>query len=164
MFCDKPLSTLRLLHYPQRNGEPPKNAARTKDGKIIAVDDHCDTEFLTLLTTFGHGGLEILDNNGDWQPVPPRPESLMVNIGDTFSSMMGGRFKAVRHRVVDLGIERYSAAFFLAPSYDVDVGFDIMKKARGETTNLTEQPFGPFLFRKMKYEKKYPEFKDLPDE
>lgn len=162
MFNDKPVSTFRIMHYPPWNGSPPENA-RIEDGKVLITPEHTDSNFLTLLTTFNYKGLEVINSEGNWMKIDPRPGSLIMNIGDTFSRIMKGRFKATRHRVIDIGIDRFSVPFFMCPAFDVDVGVDFMAKARGEESNHVPEKFGCYELRRMKYEKKYFEYKVLPD-
>lgn len=161
MFRDKPMSTFRLLHYPPWDSKP-VDSAKIEDGKLLVTPDHADTEYLTLLATFNYSGLEILTSDGKWAEITPRPHSLVINIGETFAKMTGGRFKATRHRVIDIGVDRYSTAFFFTPSFDTDVGFNILDTKR-EANIGKEELFGPYQLRRMKYEKKYFEFRDLPD-
>jgi isopenicillin N synthase-like dioxygenase len=115
------------MHYPPWDGKPPENA-RIEDGKVITTPDHSDSNFLTMLCLFNYEGLEVIGPDGNWIPVAPRPNSFVFNIGDLFSRMMNGRFKATRHRVLDIGIDRYSVPFFLEPEYDSNVGVNYMSK------------------------------------
>lgn len=162
IFADRPCTTFRLMHYPPWNGEPPKSAY-TEDGKIVITPAHTDTNFLTLLTRFNYGGLEVQDQSGAWVEVDPRPGSLVMNIGDTFSRMMGGRFKATRHRVIDIKQDRYAVPFFFTPSYDGDIGINFMSKATGEGPEHKVERYGPWVLDVIKYQKKYFEYRVLPD-
>ena len=162
IFASKPCSTFRLMHYPPWVGAPPANA-RIEDGKVVTTPDHTDSNFLTLLCTFNYKGLEVVTGDGNWSQVEPRPNSLVMNIGDVFSRMMGGRFKATRHRVLDIGVDRYSVPFFLEPSYDGDIGENFMSKATGKGPEHTVEPYGPWMIQQVKYVKKYFEYKVLPE-
>nr|XP_034322081.1 2-oxoglutarate-dependent dioxygenase citB isoform X1 [Crassostrea gigas] len=162
LFDDKPCSTYRILHYPPWNGPPPSNA-RIEDGKILTTPDHSDSNFLTLLATFNYKGLEIVNSEGNWVAVEPRPKSLVMNIGDLFDRMTGGnKFRATRHRVLDIGVDRFSVPFFLEPSYFSDVGVNLIKKYIGEESHEPEK-YGCYMIRVAKYERKYFEYKVLPD-
>ena len=66
------ISTLRLLHYQQRESKPEKG--------IFACGAHCDYGICTLLLTDENPGLQI-NYKGDWIDVPPKPHSFVVNIG-----------------------------------------------------------------------------------
>lgn len=162
IFAERPLSTLRLMHYPPWVGAPPQNAL-IEDEKVVTTPDHTDSNFLTLLYTFDFKGLEVVTADGNWAEVEPRPKSLVMNIGDVFSRMMGGRFKATRHRVIDIGVDRFSVPFFLEPSYDGDIGENFMSKATGKGPEHTVEPYGPWLLQQVKYIKKYFEYKVLPE-
>ncbi|XP_045203730.2 uncharacterized protein LOC123556810 [Mercenaria mercenaria] len=162
IFADRPVSTFRLMHYPPWDGAPPPNA-RIEDGKVVTTPDHTDSNFLTLLYTFDYKGLEVITADGKWSPVEPRPKSFVMNIGDVFSRMMGGRFKATHHRVLDIGVDRYSVPFFMEPSYDGDIGENFMSKATGKGPEHKVEAYGPWMIKQVKYIKKYFEYKVLPE-
>ena len=65
-------SILRLLHYPPIPG----------DGPNVRAGAHEDINTITLLLGAEEAGLQLLDRDGDWLPVTPRPGELAVNIGD----------------------------------------------------------------------------------
>lgn len=89
----------------------------------------------------------------------PRPKSLVMNIGDLFDRMTGGnKFRATRHRVLDIGVDRFSVPFFLEPSYFSDVGVNLIKKYTGEESHEPEK-YGCYMIRVAKYERKYFEYK-----
>ncbi|XP_060064505.1 uncharacterized protein LOC132544870 [Ylistrum balloti] len=162
MFSKRPCSTFRLIHYPPWEGNPPTNA-RIEDGKVVTTPDHTDSNFLTLLTTFQFKGLEVLTTEGKWAEIEPRPKTLIMNIGDVFSRMMGSRFKATRHRVIDIGIDRFSVPFFLEPQYEGDIGVNFMTKATGEGEEHIAEKYGPWAIYQMKHLKKYFEYRTLPE-
>lgn len=162
IFANRPCTTFRLMHYPPWNGAPPANAI-IEDGKVVTTPEHTDSNFLTLLYTFGFTGLEVMSLDGKWNAVEPRANSFVMNIGDVFSRMMGGRFKATRHRVLDIGIDRFSVPFFLEPSYDGDIGINFMSKATGHGPEHEVEPYGPWMIQQVKYVKQYFEYKVLPE-
>ena len=154
VFSPYPLSTLRIVSYPARP-QPIPDCAR--DGEyILHCGAHTDTPFITLLATFDYPGLQIQDENDQWVDVPVRPNSLVLNIGDVLSKVTGGRLKATRHRVVDMGRDRQSVPFFLEPRFDVNINRDIVNP--DETKK--EIHYGPWLLQNFK-EKGYVEYKDL---
>ena len=57
MQLQKPLSTLRLLHYPPRDKDIP--ALAKEDDVVIQCAACSDTTFTTILATFENRGLEI---------------------------------------------------------------------------------------------------------
>ena len=54
LFLNKPLSSLRLMHYPERPGETPE--AAKKDGVVLTCLEHTDSTFMTFLSTFYNRG------------------------------------------------------------------------------------------------------------
>ena len=54
LFVPENLSTLRLLHYPQRDFETP--AVAIENGQVVVCETHIDSGFVTLLTTFDFTG------------------------------------------------------------------------------------------------------------
>lgn len=162
IFSTRPMSTFRLIHYPPWGQTPPANAV-IEDGKVVTTPDHTDSSFLTLLTTFNYKGLEILAPDGRWVELESRPNTLVMNIGDVFSRMMGGRFKATRHRVIDIGIDRYSVPFFLEPSFDGDIGINFLSKYGSEGPDHVVEKYGPWVMNTMKNVKKFFEYRHLPE-
>jgi isopenicillin N synthase-like dioxygenase len=162
IFADRPCSTFRIMHYPPWVSDPPQSAY-TEDGKLLITPAHTDTNFLTLLTRFNYSGLEIQTQTNEWVEVDPRPGSLVMNIGDTFSRMMGGRFKATCHRVIDIKADRYAVPFFFTPSYDGDIGINFMSKATGQGPDHKRERYGPWVLDVIKNQKKYFEYRVLPD-
>ena len=63
-------------------------------------------------------GCELLDRDGDWLPVTPKPGELAVNIGDMLQRLTNNVLRSTTHRVVNppperRGMSRYSMPFFL---------------------------------------------------
>ncbi|XP_052795416.1 uncharacterized protein LOC128228261 [Mya arenaria] len=162
LFAPRPMSTFRLLHYPPWDGAPPPNAL-IEEGKVVTTPEHTDSDFMTLLTSFRFNGLEVLKADGKWGEVRPRPGSLVMNIGDTFSRMLGGRFKATKHRVIDIGVDRYSVPFFLSPKFEGDIGVNFLSQYLHEGADNVPEQFGPWLLHTIKHKKKYFEYKVLPE-
>ncbi|XP_071119193.1 isopenicillin N synthase-like [Haliotis cracherodii] len=157
MFLPDTLSTLRLLHYPLRSSSPPDTA---RDGdNVLCCSEHSDSGFVTLLATFHYRGLQIRNQHGEWVDVEPRPNSLVMNIGDILSKTSNGRFKATRHRVVETSIDRYSVPFFFEPRYSAEIGRMIPFVQNMENEQIvrssdlsTVEPgtkYGPWLIGKM---------------
>lgn len=118
MFHPHHLSTFRLLHYPSRGTDLP--ACALKDDIVLQCDEHQDSGFVTMLETFTYGGLQR-EANGVWIDVTSRPGALTVNLGLLLSRLTGGVVKATKHRVLDLGVDRFSVPFFLEPSFGSNV-------------------------------------------
>lgn len=92
-------------------------------GRDLAADDqgcgaHKDSELLTLLLQDEVGGLQVQDPDGRWIDAPPRAGSFVVNTGELLELASDGYLRATVHRVLApaAGRERFSIAFFLAPS------------------------------------------------
>jgi isopenicillin N synthase-like dioxygenase len=102
---DKPMATLRILHYPS-----------TPEGEIGA-GEHTDYGNITLLATDDVGGLEVRTRAGEWIMAPPIPGAFVVNIGDCLMRWTNDVYVSTPHRVVNRsGRERYSIAFFFDPN------------------------------------------------
>jgi isopenicillin N synthase-like dioxygenase len=110
-------SVLRLLHYPPVPG----------DGPNVRAGAHEDINTITLLLGAEEAGLELLDRDGRWLPVTPRPGELVVNVGDMLQRLTNQVLKSTSHRVVNppperRGHSRYSMPFFLhfRPDYLIE--------------------------------------------
>lgn len=104
----KPLINLRMLHYPAEPDNQPVDPQR------IGTGAHTDYECLTLLHQRGEGGLQAQSRDGDWYAVSPRPDAILVSVGDTLVRWSGNHYRALPHRVVNTsGRRRFSLPFFL---------------------------------------------------
>ncbi|XP_077251470.1 gibberellin 20 oxidase 2-like [Tasmannia lanceolata] len=84
----------------------------------LGTGPHCDPTSLTILHQDQVEGLQVFSNN-IWHSIRPRPDALVVNIGDTFMALSNGRYKSCLHRaVVNRQTQRISLAFFLCPKED----------------------------------------------
>ncbi|KAI1078105.1 Clavaminate synthase-like protein [Whalleya microplaca] len=110
-----PMAGLRALHY------PPQAAADNNNSNTIGIGAHADYSWFTLVNQLSDTpGLEVLNANGHWVPAPPVAGSLVVNVGDFLERATNDRFVSTVHRVRNIsGRERYSLAYFFAPSQDV---------------------------------------------
>ena len=69
---DRPMATLRLLHY------PPRDIGQRTPG----AGEHTDYGSLTILLNDSVGGLEVRRRDGAWIEAPPIPGTFICNIGD----------------------------------------------------------------------------------
>ncbi|OMO64911.1 Oxoglutarate/iron-dependent dioxygenase [Corchorus olitorius] len=100
--------------YLRLNRYPPCQIA----SQIFGLMPHTDSDFLTILHQDQIGGLQLV-KDGKWVAVKPNPEALIINIGDLFQAWSNGYYKSVQHCVVtNQTKERFSAAYFLCPSYE----------------------------------------------
>ena len=88
--------------------------------------------------------------------------AIIMNIGETLQKISGHKIKATRHRVIDIGIERYSSPFFLEPKHSARIGDGILDSSRKQSedfeydqdpANAEEveklQPFGRLVTAKI---------------
>lgn len=140
-FFDKTsLSTLRIIKYPIAN-----------KSQSLSCQEHSDSGIITILYQDQIGGLEVQNKSGDWIPVPPNPNALVINIGDLFSYWTNNAFTSTRHRVRNPGVVRYSIPFFLEPKYDA-----VIKCISGKKESVV---YGPWLIEKITRE--FVEYFDL---
>ena len=71
-----------------------------------------------MLTTLGYPGLQIEVSDGVYKTVKTHDNHIIINIGQIFSHITNYQLKATWHRVLDIGIDRYSCPFFLVPKYE----------------------------------------------
>ncbi len=121
-YFTKPLTQLRLLHYPP---QPPEAGAQ-------GVEAHTDPGALTILMQDSVGGLETRNRAGQWIAAPPIPYSFVINIGDMMQRWTNGRFVSTPHRVANrTGQGRFSIPFFVNPDYGATIAPALGGKARG---------------------------------
>lgn len=108
-MLDKPIATLRLLHYPPVEGPLP-------DGQLGA-GEHTDYGNVTLLATDAVGGLMVRNRSGRWLDAPVVPDAFVCNIGDCLMRWSNDVYVSTPHKVISPpGKDRYSVAFFLDPN------------------------------------------------
>ncbi|KAJ5245812.1 hypothetical protein N7468_000795 [Penicillium chermesinum] len=103
------MSRLKFVKYP-----PAKALSQ-------GVGPHKDSAGLfTFLSQDNIGGLQVLNNNGEWIDAPPLEDSLVVNIQQGFEAITGGICPATTHRVIaPTAKTRYSIPFFLSVRLDL---------------------------------------------
>ena len=122
---DRPMATLRLLHYPASKAV----VASTGAG------EHTDYGNLTLLATDDVGGLEVRTRDGHWIEAPVVPGAFIVNIGDCLMRWTNDVYVSTPHRVINRSArERYSIAFFYDPDPDAMVETIPSCVGKGEVT------------------------------
>jgi len=110
---DRPMATLRLLHYPPRDRNQQDSPG---------AGEHTDYGSLTILLTDDAGGLEVRRRDGTWIKAPPIPGTFVCNIGDCLMRWSNDTYVSTPHRVTNpAGRDRYSVAFFLDPNPDAQI-------------------------------------------
>lgn len=111
---DKPLPTLRPLHYPPQSGQV--------DYSQVGCGEHTDFGCLTILAQDEVGGLQVQNRRGRWISAPMIENTLLINIGDMLARWSNDRVVATPHRVINAsGADRYSLPFFVDPNFDADL-------------------------------------------
>ena len=83
-FKKDSLSTLRSIYYlPRAHENAAKSDLLDKSLVKLTTPEHCDSGFMTLLTTFGFPGLQV-EIDGEFISIKPEPNCLVVNLGETF--------------------------------------------------------------------------------
>mmetsp|Transcript_3735 Transcript_3735/g.8066 ORF Transcript_3735/g.8066 Transcript_3735/m.8066 type:complete len:340 (+) Transcript_3735:101-1120(+) len=139
--CNERHCNLRLLYYPQLLEKDYSRFVNPKEDVLVRGGRHTDYGTITLLAQDDVGGLRVQRRGStEWFPVPPVPNSFVVNVGDMLERWTNGRLMATPHQVVhyfdnnphrnegDNGAssensttikERYSIAFFCNANKDV---------------------------------------------
>ena len=113
-FTYRPLSALRLLHYPPSRPEVPDE---------MGAGAHTDFGGLTLLMQDDVGGLQVQDPDTEtWLEAPLMPGAFIVNLGDMIARWTNDKYRSTLHRVINRsGRERYSVPFFYTGNPDYEV-------------------------------------------
>jgi isopenicillin N synthase-like dioxygenase len=110
-FTDRSIDVLRMVNYAIPEG------TALEQGQL-GMGAHTDYGIVTILWADPVPGLEILDPDGSWQSVTPKPGALLINLGDLIARWTNDRYRSTMHRVVPpadadgRSIRRRSAAFF----------------------------------------------------
>jgi isopenicillin N synthase-like dioxygenase len=113
-------SFLRLNYYPLCADPAPADTSTTAPVGHLGINRHTDAGALTILIQNEQAGLQVYCD-GAWRLVTPRPDALVINIGDIVQVWSNDRYRAPLHRVLANSEHvRYSAAFFFNPSYATD--------------------------------------------
>lgn len=143
-----PISAVRALNYPSQTVAP-------KPGQLRA-GAHSDYGSLTILRTeSAAGGLEILNPQKQWQPVPLVAGGFIVNIGDLMARWTNDRWRSTVHRVVNPPPDargptrRQSVAFFHQPNWDAEIACLPTCLGPGEKAQYPPVRSGDYLVRKF---------------
>ena len=88
-----------------------------------------------------------MELNGKYVSVKPQYNQLVVNVGDIMSRITNFTLKATRHRVLDIGIERFSSPFFLEPKYVAKIPSNLLEPESAQV----EPPiiYGEWIVKKI---------------
>lgn len=119
-FVPRHSSFLRLNYYPRcPRPERPAGISTPKNGHL-GLNHHTDAGAITVLLQDRQPGLEV-HRGGQWHPVEPRSDALVINIGDIVQVWSNDRYRAALHRVTaNTDAERFSIPFFFSPAYSAD--------------------------------------------
>ncbi len=116
---DRGSSTVRLNHYPVGDPVAPSDRIGLADLGDNALGDHTDPGVITLLLQDDTGGLQTATRSSEWIDVPPRPGTIVVNLGDIMQVWTNDRYRAAVHRVVPMHERgRFSIPYFFNPARD----------------------------------------------
>lgn len=107
---------LRVIHYPPIPANAPVASLRSAP--------HEDINLLTLLCEATTAGLELLQRDGTWLPIPALQGQIIVDSGDMLQQLTNGLLKSTTHRVTnptDERSRRFSIPFFVHPRSEVDL-------------------------------------------
>ena len=114
-----------LLTYPGADGVLnyypglPADLVNDKGPIDVGLGAHTDLQCLTLLWQDQVGGLQVLNNEGEWLKASPIPGTFVVNIGDFLMRMSNGKLKSTVHRVYNRTTQdRLSMPFFLGFNFN----------------------------------------------
>ncbi|RWW44724.1 hypothetical protein BHE74_00049496, partial [Ensete ventricosum] len=122
---DVPTASVRLLHYPGIVLNACELSA--SDNGKYGASAHSDYGIITLLVTDGVPGKKITIRNygkmyitlmGKYKVSIRICKAFIVNVGDLLERWTNCLFRSTLHRVLAIGKDRYSVAFFLDPNPD----------------------------------------------
>jgi isopenicillin N synthase-like dioxygenase len=110
-------SILRSIFYPPITQEP---------ASAIRAEQHEDINLITLLVGASAGGLQLLNSAGQWMPIMPEADEIVINVGDMLQRLTNNYLKSTTHRVVnppreEWHLPRLSIPFFLHPISSMDL-------------------------------------------
>jgi isopenicillin N synthase-like dioxygenase len=119
MTGDAETSNVRLNYYPV---EDPLDAQEKDNATALgdmALHHHTDPGLVTLLVQDDTGGLQTLSTQHGWIDVPPKPGTIIINLGDAVQAWSNDTYKAAVHRVMPMTSRaRMSTPYFFHPARD----------------------------------------------
>ena len=113
--------------YPGADGVfnfyPAMTAEQASSSQDIGIGSHTDLQCFTLLWQDQNGGLQVLNNEGQWIKASPVDETFVVNIADFLQRLSNDRFKSTVHRVYNRStVDRLSMPFFFGFNFNEKCG------------------------------------------
>ncbi|UKZ52753.1 hypothetical protein TrVGV298_006540 [Trichoderma virens] len=91
------------------------DAGKSEEGedKKVSIGSHTDFQLFTILWQDSHGGLEVLNKEGQWLRAKPIEGTLVVNLGDCMQRITNDEYASTVHRARNYsGKERVSIPIF----------------------------------------------------
>ena len=92
-FFTNSLSTFRTIYYKPRCESIVRQDLLSEESLKLTAPEHTDSGFLSILSTFGYGGLQIL-HNGKYKNIKPKKNYLVVNFGVILAKITNNKLKA----------------------------------------------------------------------
>ncbi len=141
-FVGRHLSNLAANWYPPQPVPPAPGQVRSSP--------HIDFSLLTILhQDDAPGGLQVRHPQKGWLPVPFRPGTFVVNLGDLMNRLTNDRWVATLHRVVNpprqlAGRGRISIPYFQMPDWESVVECVPTCRPRSGLPNYPPVVSGPY--------------------
>ncbi len=149
----------RLNRYAPCDDPAPPDAPLLPDSGRLAVHHHTDAGAITLLYQDEVPGLQALRGE-ELVLIEPVAEALTVNLGDMLQVWSNDRFRSPIHRVIASDSrERYSAPFFLNPTYDA-----VCAPLPGLVTGATPARFRPVSWSHFRDQRSAGDYDDYGQE
>ncbi|MEM8544360.1 MAG: 2-oxoglutarate and iron-dependent oxygenase domain-containing protein [Cyanobacteria bacterium P01_H01_bin.119] len=138
---------LRVIHYPPVAADIPQASLRAAP--------HEDINLITLLCEATEPGLELLQRDGQWLPVPAVPGQIIVDTGDMLQQLTNGLLKSTTHRVNNpepaAYSSRFSMPFFVHPRREVDLTpiADCISRTGGQA-KFPAMTAGEYLYQRLR--------------
>jgi isopenicillin N synthase-like dioxygenase len=116
-----------LTVYPGADGVfnyyPAMPEGQEETRKDIGLGSHTDLQCFTLLWQDMNGGLQVLNNAGEWIKAQPVEGTFVVNIADYLQRLSNDKLRSTVHRVYNRAtVDRYSMPFFYGFQFDQKCG------------------------------------------
>lgn len=112
-----PDASYGLNYYPPIIQKPTSSTILREDDagdeERVSIGSHTDFQLFTILWQDSHGGLQVLNKQGQWLRAKPIDGTLVVNLGDFMQRITNDAYISTVHRARnESGKERVSIPFF----------------------------------------------------